>query len=249
MDQKVWMESLSVSDERILSCLPYMLQDLWSLGGQAGIQIEMVKQLELDFAGILDLGCGKGSSLIQIMKGQAGAALGVDAMAPFIQVARRKAIEWQVEHKAVFRVENLMETLKKEKGYDIVLYGIDSSILGSTVGCVKHLGKALRPNGYAILETCYAGKDALSIAMARENTGRILAAADFRLIQDVVWGETELASWNAATINSIRDRAEELKMKYPQLESVLDGYIEQQVQESTELEQELSCVTLLCQKC
>ena len=63
-------KSLDIQDEEIAEFIPYILQDLWSLGGNPDVVVKIVKRnitLTPD-SRIIDLGCGKGATLIELAK-------------------------------------------------------------------------------------------------------------------------------------------------------------------------------------
>ena len=247
MSKEQLCQSLSSTDDQILPYLPFLLQDLWSLGGQPDIQIEMIKSLQLDSVKLLDLGCGKGSSLIQILKVQRGCGLGVDLMESFIGVARKKAQQWGVADRGGFQVQDLVQTLDSERGYDMVLYGRDSDVLGSTEHCFRRLGRVLRPHGYVLVDTVYTGKDAAAILQSRQSFIHDMGRAGFSLLREAVWDKQSLKQMNQAIIHKIKQRAMELSVKLPPQKEQFFRYVTEQQQESFELEEEMSCVTLLCQ--
>lgn len=246
MDIEQLTQSLSGRDVQILAYLPYMFQDLWCLGGRPEIQGDMVRSLQLDYIKLLDLGCGKGCGLIYILKEQAGSGLGVDAIPEFIEEARLKAAEWGVGNRIEFRVEDFVLTLQGERGYNVVLYSMDSEILGSTEQCFRRLSQVLCPQAYAIVETVYPGKDSHSVDLSRQEFLRAIEQAGFELIQEHVWEIQKLKMINQMVLEKIHQRAFELAENFPQQQSLFTDYIKAQEQESRELESEMSCVTVLC---
>ena len=247
MNKEEFGKSLSTNDDEILKYLPYLLQDLWELGGRPDIQLNLIKTLNLKNIRILDLGCGKGSSLIKILKYQAGKGVGTDIVEEFIKEAKNKSVEWKVEDRIEFRTEDLVETLKTERNYDVVLYGIDSDILGTIEECFESLKQTLRNGGYVIAETIYPKIETDDSIDSQEEFQRQVKKAGFVLLEEKFWDTEDIKTMNQECTTKIVKRAQELITKHPQEKIMFEEYINSQVEECKELENDLYCVSVLCQ--
>lgn len=247
MNKEELGKSLSTNDQEILKYIPYLLQDLWELGGRPDIQLSLIKALNLKNIKILDVGCGKGSSLIKILKYQTGKGVGVDIVEEFIEEAKNKSIEWEVDDRVEFRAEDLVETLKKEKNYDVVLYGVDSNVLGEIEECFERLKPALKNEGYIIAETIYPKVEMNDSIASQKEFQRQAQKAGFVLLEEKIWDIEDVKFMNQENTAKIVARAQELIAKYPQEKAMFERYIHSQVEESKELEDDFSCVSVLCQ--
>ncbi len=247
MNKEEFGKSLTTNDDKIFRYLPYLLQDLWELGGHPNIQLELIKKLGLTDIKILDLGCGKGSSLIQILKNQTGQGVGIDIVEEFIEEAKIKTVEWNLDGRIEFRVEDLVQTLKIEKNYDVVLYGIDSDILGTYKECFESLRPVLKNDGYVIVETIYPKHEGDSSLTTQSEFQREVQEAGFTLLEEKFWDIKYIKAMNEESTSKIEKRAQELSSKYPQEEKMFADYITSQIEECNELENDLYCVSVLCQ--
>lgn len=247
MRKEEFGKSLSTNDHEIFKYLPYLLQDLWELGGRPDIQLSLIKTLNLRDIKILDLGCGKGSSLIKILKYQTGKGVGVDIVEEFVGEAKNKSIEWEIDDRIVFRAEDLVKTLKTEKNYDIVLYGIDSNILGTIEECFRSLKPVLNKGGYVIAETIYPKTEMDDSIISQKEFQRQVQKAGFVLLEEKFWGIEDVKSMNQEYTAKIVTRAQELIAKYPWKKVMFEQYVNSQIEECKELENDLYCVSVLCQ--
>ena len=94
IDENSILESLSGNNEPILEYLPYILQDLWELGGGKEEMITILKNNfnnEIKNFNVLDLCCGKGANLIVLASVLGCKGLGIDLFEPFISEANKMA--------------------------------------------------------------------------------------------------------------------------------------------------------------
>jgi cyclopropane fatty-acyl-phospholipid synthase-like methyltransferase len=88
--------------------LPELLADLEELGASRREIIELLQPLNLAAgARVLDLGCGKGAVLLALAEELGFECVGVDAFAPFIEVAQRTAQARRLTDKCTFRCADL----------------------------------------------------------------------------------------------------------------------------------------------
>lgn len=248
MNKEEFKKSLSARDDDIISFLPYLNQDLWELGGRPDIQLKLIQLLNLIEPKILDLGCGKGSSLIKILHHHTGTGLGVDLEPSFINDAVAKAKEWDLTDRIVFNLENLMDTLNQGETFHVVLYGIDSDILGETEDTFRQLRQVVKPNHFVIVETIFPvdeenADDSLPI---REDFNKAVKRAGFQVLKEEIWDVDELKASNQLNTQNITQRALELSNLYPAKKNLFDEYVNDQIEECWELENDFECATVLC---
>jgi len=100
------------ANKKILPYMPYLLQDMWTLGCSLESIISAAGSVGLhDKSKVLDLGCGKGAVCIQLAARFGCNVLGVDASEPFLKDAQTKASEYKVSlsgncnSKRILRIE------------------------------------------------------------------------------------------------------------------------------------------------
>ena len=115
-------DSLEVN-EKILTHMPYLLQDLWALGSSVEQIIKLLFDLNKssEICRVLDLGCGKGALSVKIASKFGFEVTGIDAMKEFLSVAREKADEFNVADKCNFVENDILEFTKSPHDFDLVI--------------------------------------------------------------------------------------------------------------------------------
>ena len=152
-------DSLEV-DTKLLPYTPFLLQDLWALGSSVDYIIDVVGSLNLPSTQtkLLDLGCGKGAVSIQIASKFGFTVVGVDRMTPFLEDARKKAIEYKVSHLCEFINQDIIEFVSIEHGFDLVILASLGGIFGSTKNTIAQLRTQVRSDGYILIDDGYLRK-------------------------------------------------------------------------------------------
>ena len=73
-------------------------------------------------------------------------------------------------------------------------------------------------------------------------------AAKFKIVDQVVLNPDEIKKSNEKIYNHIHKRSIELMKKYPEDQSLFEGYLKSQKEENDLLENHISCVTWLLQR-
>jgi len=95
-----FQKSLDIQDDRITPFIPFLLQDLWFLGCNYSVIPELIKHIKPDKESrIIDLGCGKGATIIELAGMFPGTYTGVDIMAEFIEEGIKKTKDLKLSHK------------------------------------------------------------------------------------------------------------------------------------------------------
>lgn len=248
MDSEQFAKSLNVENDELLPFIPYLLQDLRELGSRPELQIKLLKNTQRTKFNAIDLGCGKGACLIELLKHFKGQGLGVDLQPEFIHSAREQAISEKLQDRLEFKVEDLCATLEKESGFDLVIYGMDSNILGAPQDCFTKLGSILCPDGLLLVEaSCYI-ENMVEEVPGCDQLERALQSAGFTLIERVEWQLKDLKMLNALIYSKIQYRVEELCKKYSEKKPLFLSYLKSQRDENELLENHLRTSTYLAQR-
>jgi 2-polyprenyl-3-methyl-5-hydroxy-6-metoxy-1,4-benzoquinol methylase len=238
-------ESLTAETTDLIPHLPYLLQDLWELGSNPEEIIELIRrniQVETKLR-ILDLACGKGAVSVKMAKEFGCCVKGIDIMPEFIKYAKQKAIEHRVEQLCYFDTEDISISVTKERDYDVVIFGGAGDILGSPEITIEKLKHTIRPDGFVIIDDVYSRERSTSNYLTYEEWLKIFIKARVKLIEAKPVNEEYLININNKNNQYIINRANELKMKYPEKTTIFDNYINSQLAECNELENEIVAVT------
>lgn len=223
-------QSLSAQTTELIPFLPYLLQDLWELGGIPGDICELLQpHMETEMR-VLDLACGKGAVGIQIAKAFRSRVKGIDIMPAFIESAREMAARCGVEDLCEFETGDINEAVERERGYDIVVLSAIGDVLGDPLMTLQKLRRTVGPGGFIVLDDAYAREEAQNgLAKARWYT--VFYDAGVAVLAEQETAQDKIADINAFNQAHIERRALELKQKHPELSQLFDGYVQNQQRE------------------
>lgn len=248
--------SLTVRNKDVLPYVPYLLQDLWELGTPANDIIDIIRQHipQPENLKVLDLACGKGAIAIPLAHELGMAVKGVDIIPEFIEFAKEKAIERGVDDLCTFSVEDIKETAAREQDYDMVLFLGVGDVFGNAEKTMETLAGFVRPGGYVVLEEAYVGdnnKEDLHFETDYPSYEEWINAnekAGLRLLAKKEEDEEDMIESNSGCNDAINRRARELSEKYPDKKALFDEYIQSQLDECYDLENNLSAAVWLLQR-
>lgn len=235
------VNSLSGSNDKIFDLLPYLLQDLWELGGGTNRMIELLdRNLSsiIPSSKILDLCCGKGAVIISVANKYKCSGKGIDLFEPFIKDAINKSVQNNIQHLLDFEVMDIKNAVKTFRNYDIVIYGGDTVVLGDEVESLKKISHCCSPKGYIIYE---------AVLKSFEDGVKSFNEIGLQVIDSSILDKEELEEINKVNNDKIRRRASELIIKYPDQKELFENYVISQEQESFELENNFILVRFLLQ--
>ena len=244
-------KSLSAESIELIPYLPFLLQDLWDLGSSPADMLDLIKRhigipmsMRLN---ILDLACGKGAVSVFLAKEIGCTVKGIDIMPDFIEFAKQKAKEYGVESLCEFVVGDINKSVMSESGFDVVVLGAVGDVLGSPDETIRKLKQTIHPGGHIMIDDAYGKQGSDTDYFTKQEWVAVFEKTRVRLIEDKVAEQDEIASLNRAQQGNIVKRANELKKKYPEKTQLFDLYIDSQLAECHELENEILGVTMLLQ--
>lgn len=224
-------------DQRLLPCLPYLLQDLWVLGSAIDQAIALVGSLGLPpNSRVLDLGCGKGAVAVKLASTFRFEVVGIDLMTAFLADANRKASEYGVSNLCDFRNLDILEFVSEEHDFDLVVLASVGGIFGSFEDTVGRLRTQVRPGRHMLIDDGYlkgAGR------MTRKGYEHYRSHDD-TIAELTAFGDVLLAEASTTEASSrvndeyqrlIEKRGGELMALQPELSADIAGYIDGQADE------------------
>lgn len=245
LTKKEFQNSLDLTSEELESFIPDLLKGLWELGSMPTYIIELIDRNSIgNRKSIIDLGCGKGAVLINLAKKFDIKAIGVDIVESFINEAKNYAISHLVADKVEFKTEDILETLKKSFKADIAIYGYDSEILGDLKNTVQQLANIIKEDGYILLEFMYSDQPDDEL-LSNKEMQNIIEQTGFQLLDRIDWDIEFLKQTNEQNTEIIRSNVNLLISKYPDNKKIFNEYLQNQIAECEELENDYFCTTLL----
>ncbi len=244
-----FFDSLDITDDALLPFIPTILEDLWELGSMPEYIVKLVHQyVPLNATKkVADLGCGKGAVLIQLHETINFKGLGIDIIPEFIEEANSRALHLNKTQYLDFQTKDIKQFVKKQQGFNLVIYGHDSDIFGDVSQTLKHLEKSVINNEYLILETTYAINPVDDLSNKSELYQQI-NNSDFSIIDQIAWEKSKIIKANAHNTQHIQKAISKLSELHPDKKTLFDEYLKEQEEECHALENDIQCVTILLQK-
>ena len=247
--------SLTAETTELLPFLPYLLQDLWELGSSPRDMIKLIKKHMpmSENTKILDLACGKGAVSINIAKELGVRVYGFDLIPEFIEYSIQKAKELNVDTLCYFTVGDANKIVDIEKNYDCVIFGAAGNILGSPQETLTKLIETIKPNGYIIIDEAYLPDDGDNERVKYKNYDFLTQKQWLNLFKEnglkLVEEISNVEEYDFDSDNeAIAMRTNELIAKYPEKRAIFEGYIQSQLNECDDLENNVVAVTWMLQK-
>lgn len=225
----------------LLPLLPQLLADLDVFSAAPEDVLELMQPCGLPAgARVLDLGCGKGA--VAVALAEAGfAVLGVDAFAPFVAAARQQAEARGVSARCRFVEADLREYLDPAAPFDVVVFAGLGTVLGPADETVRQLRRAVRADGYIVLDDAFLRDDAAAVSGYEDYAGgaetrRRLTAAGDEIIREIQFSPEEMQAVNRQQFDAIRRCAEALAQARPEAAARIHAYVERQQHEGALLE-------------
>jgi ubiquinone/menaquinone biosynthesis C-methylase UbiE len=235
----------------IVPFLPYLMQDFWELGTPPEIVINLVKKhcQNCSTLRVLDLGCGKGATSVKLAAALNCNCMGIDGIHKFIETAKEKAREYNVETLCRFEVGDIREKIKTSGKFDIIVLGAIGQVFGDYYATLTTLTKYLETNGIIIVNDAYiedTGTFQHPAVLPRRELLAQIEKSEMKLIDEFT-GVANNEEYTAQFEN-IRNRCRELMTKYPEKSSLFENYIQIQAREYDAMENEMICSMMVLKK-
>jgi len=251
--EKSVVVALDGTDSKLFPYLPYILQDLWELGTSSEAVLNLVKKHTTNQSNlkILDLGCGKGAVSINLARELNCQCHGVDAVKEFIDEAKNKAKEFNVEKYCSFERDDIRVRFRNLKGYDIIVLGAIGPVLGdyfSTLtkvsNCIKEAGLVIIDDGYIDDESEYSHP----LVEKRSEILKQISDADMKLVDEIIIDKEKIIESDEHMYRNLKRRCQELIEIHPDERNFFVDYVKKQKEENEVLETKLVCSTMLIGK-
>ncbi|MBN2214823.1 MAG: class I SAM-dependent methyltransferase [Bacteroidales bacterium] len=230
--------------------LPYILQDLWEIGADPEIIINLICKHASDYLSlkVLDLGCGKGAVSVRIAQELNCMCHGIDAVAEFIDFASRKAIEFRVDHLCKFEVSDIRERIKTLPPYDIIILGSIGPVFGDYHSTLTSLKKCLDKEGIIIIDDGYIENNnryTHPLILKQEVIHQQIKESGMQLIDEAIIQKEDIRKSDDFIFNRLKKRCLELSERNPDKKQLFDNYIKKQKEENNVLENKVICSAMV----
>lgn len=245
---------MDCAELELLPFLPYILQDFWEIGASPETILNLVKKHKSNYSllKVADLGCGKGAVSIKLASELKCACLGIDAVEEFIEEAKRKAEENQLESLCSFEKGDIRERVKEIKDADVIVLGAIGPVLGSYSETFSKVSGCIKQDGIIIIDDGYIEDDSTFNHPLVEKKKDILLQIKnlgIELIEEVKGNQTEQMNEEYdKQYEFIVKRCGELINKYPDKAALFQNYISKQNEEYDILKNEVVSATMVFKK-
>ena len=247
-----FLNSLDLIDQEVEAYIPVILEDLWELGSMPEYIIQLIKENvnPLNIHKITDFGCGKGAVLIKLALEFAFDGVGVDIVPEFIASAQKYAVENHVSNRIKFKIGDLKDIISNTQDNDLVIYGYDSGILGSVKASLLQLKKCISEQGWIILEVAYTpdAKDQLEGLPSERELYRQIEESGLQMMGKILWDQREIRKVNHRNNHLIQSKIKELTAVHPDKAQLFQRYMDNQLEECRQIENDMICSTWLFRK-
>jgi hypothetical protein len=125
-----------------------------------------------------------------------------------------------------------------------VIYGYDSEIFGNLDNTLRQLTKCIKKDGCIILEFMFADQLTEEVITDKE-MNEIIVQAGYHILDRIDWNREKLKQTNLLNTKVIEENVKRLISQYPDKKEILNEYLQNQIDECEELENDYFCTTLL----
>lgn len=169
-------------------------------------------------------------------------------MPDFIEVARQKSQEHKVQYLCECVIGDINEPVEIEKGYDIVILGAVGDILGNQEETLDKLSTTIKKDGHILLDDGYDKSQSDGPYLTKEKWLDIIEKSGFELLADLPVNEVEFSGVLEEQKESLKRITSELIERYPAKAYLFEQYMDSQMAECDELENDVIGVTMLLKK-
>lgn len=241
------------SEKDILPFITYIMQDLWEIGANPESIIKLIEKNFTDCSKIevLDLGCGKGAVSVKAAKSLRCRCHGIDAIPEFIEYARKKAIEYEVEHLCKFETGDIRERVFCMTGYDVIVLGAIRPVFGDYLKTLTTLENCLKRTGIFVIDDGYIKDDcdySHPLIQKHKDIIKQVELAEMEISEENVFTRKVIINSNDNIYECIKKRCSELINKHPDKKELFENYIKKQREENNVLENHTVCSTIVIKK-
>jgi cyclopropane fatty-acyl-phospholipid synthase-like methyltransferase len=241
------------TDKELFPFLPYILQDVWEIGADPEAIIKLITKYcnHIPELKVLDLGCGKGAVSVKLSQKFGCTCYGIDAIPEFVEFARQKASEFNVNHLCTFETGDIREKVKNLSGYDVVILGAIGPVFGDYFLTLSTLEKCVTENGIFIIDDGYINDDSdfsHPLMYKKSDILQQLEKAGMYLVENDVMDRDDIKDSDDYIFENLRRRCFELIEKFPDKQNLFLSYIKKQEVENDVLENKVIGTTFVIKK-
>ena len=237
------------ADVALLPHLPELLTDLQELGSDAEAIAEVVADLGLPSGSrVIDRGCGKGATAVEIAASLDVQVVGLELFSPFLQACRELARTNDVDGRCTFVGGDIKTKMHRVPAADVVVFAALGDVLGPLDESVRIIREYVRPGRHLVISDVYLADGAPGdfpgfegYAEHAETVRRLTAAGD-RLMCEILEDDEDSDEDDPDDEDDIDEtaliaaRAEALVARLPELAGPVGAFVASQAEENAFIE-------------
>ena len=245
VDESIAM-AMDCESTELVKYLPYILQDFYEIGSLAKSILKVVnEQNTKEYIDVIDLGCGKGAVLCAIAENINSQCIGIDAVKEFIDYANENVKKRGFKN-CIFRTGDIRNKDLLSGQYDFIILGSIGPVYGNYRETMEFLKPYLKNDGMIILDDGYTENEKKhSIVIKKEDLLREIGDSGMEIVKEYIGTEVCDENEFEKQLINIRKRCNELKIQYPEKESIFSDYIKKQEKEYNCLKDDITCSTMV----
>jgi ubiquinone/menaquinone biosynthesis C-methylase UbiE len=162
---------------------------------------------------------------------------GVDFFEPFVENARSRAVDHEVQHLCSFELADARDAVRRHQGFDVAVCASIGGVLGDHASCIGQLRRTVRPGGYLVLDDGFlAGTERPDRQdwghyVPYEETLRQIRAHGDDLVQETRIPPENMHAMDQRYLEAIARRASDIADRHPELADALARHVEWQREE------------------
>jgi len=235
LDERARLARIFGIHPELVTFLPELLGDLWSLGLPPDMVAALLKPFHLsgEKTRVLDLGCGKGAVAVCLARDPGFRVTGVDLFPPFIEEARTRAKEEGVGRLCRFIQGDILEWVKRPRRFNVAILISTGAVFGGLAESVTALRGQVVPEGLIAIGEGYRKEGSLPNPLLEGLLSREEAFSQLTLQGDAILAEKTVPPNRAAAayrdyILALQRRANRICLRHPELKPLLREHLTSQ---------------------
>jgi len=243
-------------DIELVPFIKKLYLDVYEMGSSPELIVKILEPLiypKID-THVIDLGCGKGAVSLSIADKLNFNVTGTDIYPPFIEEAKRRAVDMNVARYCLFGVEDFELTLHKIRDYNIAVGASIAGYFGGIEKTCDWLRKMVSVGEYVVIEDGYINENSKfketgwGHYRSYEETIALLDPHR-KIIRDEIKKDSDaIIETNERYISSLEQGADRIITQRPDLAPKLNSYIEKQREYSKIMNENIKGAIWLIQK-
>jgi ubiquinone/menaquinone biosynthesis C-methylase UbiE len=152
--------------------------------------------------------------------------------------AASQARKRYLNNKICLETMDIEMAVKVLSGFDLVIFGFDTDKLGNENESLSKVSKCCKEGGFILVESSHNNI---------EEFEKVVLKSDLQIIDKVIHPAIEIKKMNSINTNKIQKRIRELKIALPEHKQLFEDYLNAQVDECSEIENNFITATYLLQ--